>query len=145
MIDRPLSYWVTVARMGFENDFNRLFGELRISRTDLAKRVKASPAYISKVLNGTGGNYQLGTMAKWARAFGAIVQIRLIKEGEEVVRVVDYEMASTIDDMRDSQAQSSAPKAVASGVVVVDFESRSRASSNSAAIVTEEYRVASGG
>jgi hypothetical protein len=50
------------------------------------------------VLNGSAGNFQLSTMAKWARALGAIVQIRLIKEGEEVVRVVDYETAGELDD-----------------------------------------------
>lgn len=97
MNDQPLSYWIAVARMGFEDDFNRLFDELGISRVELAKRVEASPAYVSKVLNGAQGNFQLSTMAKWARAIGAIVQIRLIKEGKEAVRVVDYETAAVLD------------------------------------------------
>jgi transcriptional regulator with XRE-family HTH domain len=84
--------------MGFEDDFNRIFDEVGISRTELARRVESSPAYVSKVLNGTAGNFKLITMAKWARAIGAIVQIRLIKEGKEVVRTLDYETASKFDD-----------------------------------------------
>jgi transcriptional regulator with XRE-family HTH domain len=96
--DHPLSYWVTLARMGFENDLHRLFNELGISRAELAKRLGTSPEYVTKVLNGSAGNFQLSTMTKWARALGAIVQIRLIKEGEEVVRVVDYETAKELDD-----------------------------------------------
>lgn len=96
--EHPLSYWVTLARMGFENDFHRLFNELGISRAELAKRLGTSPEYVTKVLNGSAGNFQLSTMTKWARALGAIVQIRLIKEGEEVVRVVDYETAAKLDD-----------------------------------------------
>src|SRR5215510_7374736 len=86
--------------MGFENDFNRIFDDLGISRAELAKRMDSSPAYVTKVLNGAAGNFQLSTMAKWARALGAIVQVRLIKEGEEVVRVVDYETAGELDDRR---------------------------------------------
>jgi len=56
MTDQPLSYWMAVARIGFEDDFSRLFDELGISRSALA----------------------------------AILQIRLIKEEGEVLRVVDY-------------------------------------------------------
>ena len=96
--DRPLSYWITVARMGFENDFHRLFDELGISQEELAVRLESSPAYVSKVLNGTAGNFQLSTMAKWARAIDAIVQIRLIKDGKEVVRVLDVETAIRLED-----------------------------------------------
>jgi transcriptional regulator with XRE-family HTH domain len=96
--EHPLSHWVTLAGMGFENDFHRLFNELGISHAELAKRIGTSPEYVTKVLNGAAGNFQLNTMAKWARALGAIVQIRLIKEGEEVVRVVDYETAGELDD-----------------------------------------------
>ena len=108
MTDEPPSYWVAVARMGFDDDFNRIFDDLGISRAELAKRMGCTPAYVSKVLNGATGNYQLETMAKWARAIGAIVQIRLIKEGKEVVRVVDYETAGALDDNRVA-AESSEP------------------------------------
>jgi transcriptional regulator with XRE-family HTH domain len=98
--DRPLTYWISVARLGFEDDFRRIMEDLEISRTELAQRMGVTPAYISKTLNRTDGNYELGTMAKWARAIGAVLQISLTKEGEEVVRVVDYETAREIDDRR---------------------------------------------
>jgi len=103
--EHPLSYWVTLASMGFENDFHRLFNELGISRVELSKRIGTSPEYVTKVLNGAAGNFQLSTMAKWARALGAIVQVRLIKEGEEVVRVVDYETAGELDDRSAEQKE----------------------------------------
>jgi transcriptional regulator with XRE-family HTH domain len=96
--DEPIAYWVAVARMGFEDDFHRIFDQSIMSRTELAKRLGATPAYVSKVLNSTDGNFQIETMAKWARAIGAILQISLTKEGEEVVRVVDYQTAHRFDE-----------------------------------------------
>jgi|SRR5690349_423895 len=104
-MDRPLSYWVAVAGMGFENDFNRLFEKTGLSQAELAARLECSPAYVSKILSGTG-NLQLKTMAKWARAIGAILQICLIEEGKEVVRVVDYDVARAFDDERLSEPPS---------------------------------------
>ncbi len=96
--DEPLSYWVAVARMGFEDDLHRILDQLGISRAELAKRLGATPAYVSKVLNGSDANYTIETMAKWARSLGAIAQIRLVIDGKEVVRVVDYEIAGVLDD-----------------------------------------------
>jgi len=78
-MEEPLSYWVTVARMGFEDDFHRLFEELGISQAELAKRLPASEAYVSRFLNGIAGNCNLQTMTKWARAVGGVVQVRVIK------------------------------------------------------------------
>lgn len=96
---RPLSYWITVARSGFENDLHRLIAEdEELNQAELARRTKTSEPYVSKLLHGTGGNYEIKTMAKFARAIGAILQIRLVREGSEVVRVVDYETAGRIDD-----------------------------------------------
>jgi len=149
--DRPLSYWVSIARMGFENDFNRLFDELDIPRAELARRVNSSPAYVSKLLNGAAGNFQLSTMAKWARAIGAIVQISLIKEGKEAVRVVDYETAGALDDLQVSQRQS-APITSDSNVVYGAFDSpgqrqglRIGGESRRSSIVREDYKDASDG
>lgn len=101
--DRPLEHWIAIARMGFERDFSRIFGDLGIKRADLARKIETSPAYVSKVLNGTGGNFTLETMAKWARAIGAVVQVRLVKEGSEVVRVVDYETAAMLDGVFEAE------------------------------------------
>ena len=102
--DRPLEHWLAVARMGFEGDFRRLLDESGMSQAELAEKFGSSAPYISKVLNGRSGNYQLSTMAKLARAIGAVVQIRLTKEDGEVVRVVDYETAALLDGVRQDQA-----------------------------------------
>jgi predicted transcriptional regulator len=112
MSEEPLSYWVSVARLGFEDDFNRLFEELDISQAELARRVNppVSEAYASKLLNGTAGNYELKTMVKWARAVGGIVQVRVIKEEGEVVRVVDYETARELDERSARVSQTSATR-----------------------------------
>jgi len=115
MPDEPLSYWVAVARMGFEDDFHRLFDELGISQAELARRIPVSEAYASKFLNGTTGNYELGTMVKWARAVGGIVQVRVIKEEGETVRIVDYQTARELDD---KQAAAEPPPHVLAEVVV---------------------------
>lgn len=97
-VDRPLSHWTAVARMGFERDFHRIFTDLGMKRSELARRIGASAPYVSKILNAEHGNFQLETMCKLARAIGAIVQVRLVKEGSEAVRVVDYETAAELDD-----------------------------------------------
>ena len=96
-MEEPLSYWVAVARIGFEDDFHRLFEDLGISQAELARRIPASEAYVSRFLNGSRGNYSLETMAKWARAVGGVVQVRILKEEGEAVRVVDYETARAVD------------------------------------------------
>ena len=123
MTDEPLAYWIAVARLGFENDFQRIFDQSGISRAELAKRLKSTPAYVSKVLNSTDANFQLETMAKWARAIGAILQIRVTKEGEEVVRVVDYQTAREFDDweLPEKSFASSQPSPMGT---VVSFRSR---------------------
>jgi transcriptional regulator with XRE-family HTH domain len=123
MTDEPPSYWIAVARMGFENDFQRIFDDLGISRAELARRLKSSPEYVTKVLNGTTGNFQLRTMAKWARAIGAIVQIRLIKEGKEAVRVVDYETAAALDDASSGSERATAADATDTMATIIPFPS----------------------
>lgn len=106
MPDEPLAYWVDLARMGFEDDFARLFDDLGITQAELANRLGVSPEYVSKVLNGRAGNYELKTMAKWARAVAGIVQIRVIKEHGEAVRIVDYETARELDERAVAQQTS---------------------------------------
>lgn len=107
--DRPLSYWTTVARLTFEDDFHRLLDEAGISQKELADRTGTSPAYISKVLKGEAGNFQIETMAKLARAVDGIVQIHVVKDGREVTRVMSYREAARLDDRR------SRPRSVSAG------------------------------
>ena len=97
MADRPLSYWISLARLGFEEDLARLMSKKKILKSDLAKHAEVSPPFITKVLSGTN-NYTLKTMAKLAQAVGAVLEVRLADENGEVVRVVDYETARALDD-----------------------------------------------
>ncbi len=93
----PLEFWIDVARVGFEEDLHRLMERAGINRAELAEAAGVSPAFVSKVLNGSN-NYTLKTMAKLARAVGAVLQVRLVDEDREVVRVVRPEEAAWLDD-----------------------------------------------
>ncbi len=93
----PLELWIDLARVGFEDDLHRLMTEAGVSRAQLAEAAGVSPAFVSKVLNGST-NYTLKTMAKLARAVGAVLQVRLIDENREVIRVVNPETAAWLDD-----------------------------------------------
>ena len=144
--DEPLSYWVTVARMGFEDDLHRILGQVGISRAELAKRLGATPAYVSKVLNGSDANYTIETMAKWARALGSIAQIRLIVDGKEAVRVVDYETAGEIDDAiaGASRHQPAVTDVVASITDMGDFKRRKSAGAGANPGFSFSYRASNG-
>lgn len=159
--DRPLSYWITLARMGLEEDLARLMGKKDVSRSALARKVGVSPQFITKTLNGTN-NYTLATMAKLARGIGAVLEVRLADEGSEVVRVVDPAVAVVIDAIRDVQALPhsteitpvrSEVQARSSRILSGDFEPQgrqhelviSRMSPNRPAVVAVDYRAASGG
>lgn len=110
--DRTLEYWMSFARMGFEDDLHRLMEEKEVSRTALAKAIDASPAYISQLLNGAGGNFTLKTMTKLARALDALVQIRLVLDGSEVVRVMSVEEARHFDDRKERESADGAGEQV---------------------------------
>lgn len=102
---RPLEYWLSLARMGFEDDLHRLMAEKEVSRTKLAKAIDASVPYISQLLNGAGGNFTLKTMVKLARALDALVQVRLVLDGREVVRVMSINEARDLDDRRQEEIE----------------------------------------
>lgn len=113
---RPLEYWMALARMGFEDDLHRLIDDKEERRSRLAKAVGASPPYISKLLNGSGGNFTIKTMVKLARALDALVQIRLTLDGREVVRVMSVEEAREFDDKREAEVESETGEGVSAPV-----------------------------
>jgi hypothetical protein len=116
-VDRPLSYWMTLARLGFEEDLARLMNKKKILKSDLAKGASVSPPFITKVLGGTN-NYTLKTMAKLARAVGAVLEVRLADEQGEVVRVLDVATASKIG----APAAARSPLGSSVGQNVADFK-----------------------
>ncbi|HEX3128784.1 MAG TPA: helix-turn-helix transcriptional regulator [Thermoanaerobaculia bacterium] len=70
-------YWLAGAILGFTEDVVREMDRQGISRTELARRLGSTPAYVTKVLRGKV-NFTLSTMVKLARALGAEVQVQLI-------------------------------------------------------------------
>lgn len=94
-------YWTQTAILDFTEELSRLMGEANppINRAELAKRIGASPSYVTKVLRGNV-NFTLETMTKLARAVGAVVRIHLAPDGV-IVTWTHQQVAldQTIDDM----------------------------------------------
>jgi transcriptional regulator with XRE-family HTH domain len=96
--DEPLEYWVDAGTFGFEDDLERR----GMSRAELAREYGSSTAFISKVLNGST-NYTLKTMARLGRAVGGVLQVRLVHEDDEVLRVLSLEEAELLDSRREAR------------------------------------------
>lgn len=71
-----LDYWVAGAEIEFTEELARAMDEQDVSRTELARRIGTSPAYITKVLRGNA-NFTLTTMTKLALAVGMQLRVRL--------------------------------------------------------------------
>ncbi len=74
-------YWIAGTVQEFTEELCRLMEEQKVSRTELARRLGTSPAYVTKILRGNA-NFTLATMGKLARALGAEVRLRLAMAGE---------------------------------------------------------------
>jgi transcriptional regulator with XRE-family HTH domain len=70
-------YWVADAVHGFAEDLVRAMERQQVSRTQLAAKLGASPAYITKILRGNA-NFTLRSMVRIARALGLAVRARLV-------------------------------------------------------------------
>lgn len=70
------AYWVADAIYTFTEELHRLAVDAGLTRTELARRLEVSPAYITKVFRGDV-NFTIETMVRLARAVGAEVQIHL--------------------------------------------------------------------
>lgn len=60
-------FWVESAKLDFAVAMERLMGKSNMTKSDLARRIDSSPAYITKVLRGDS-NLTIYTMVKLARA-----------------------------------------------------------------------------
>lgn len=87
--EKPLAFWIDLARAGFEDDLHRLMRSAGVNRTELAEAAGVSPAFVSKVLNGST-NYTLKTMARLARADRGFTSVRFEQEpaSAEVIDLV---------------------------------------------------------
>lgn len=96
-------YWVEGAILEFTEELCRLMDEQEVNRAELARRVKKSRSYITKVLRGDA-NFTLATMTNLARALGAEVKMHLAPEGV----VVRWQELGILDEqVRPANVQSS--------------------------------------
>jgi transcriptional regulator with XRE-family HTH domain len=75
-----LDYWVETAILDLTEDVARLMDEKGVSRSELARRIGTSPAYVTQVLRGNA-NYTLKTMTKLGLALDSELRIHLAPKG----------------------------------------------------------------
>lgn len=76
-------YWVADAIYTFAEEYHKLFVSEDISKAELAKRTRTSPAYISKVFRGDA-NFTIRTMVRLVRALGGKLNLHISRADEEV-------------------------------------------------------------
>jgi transcriptional regulator with XRE-family HTH domain len=69
-------FWIEAAILEVTEAVARRMDELAMSRSELARRLGTSPAYVTKILRGSA-NFTLATIVKLARALDCEVSIRL--------------------------------------------------------------------
>ena len=74
--EKDPGFWLEDFRLEFMEELAREMKHLNISRTELAKRIGVSPAYITKILRGDS-NFTLQSMVKLAFALGSKLCIRM--------------------------------------------------------------------
>ena len=74
--ERHEDYWVAGAILAFTEDLTRVMEREGVSRAELARRLGATPAYVTKILRGNV-NFTLATMVRLARALGTELQVQL--------------------------------------------------------------------
>lgn len=76
------TYWVADAIHTFTEELHKLSENKGLSRTDLARLMGVSPAYITKIFRGNV-NFTIDTMVRLARRVGARLQLHLVPEESE--------------------------------------------------------------
>ena len=76
------AYWVEGVILEFTEDMVNRMEEQGVSRSELARRIGVSPAYITKILRGST-NFTLDTMVKVARALDCELRCHLQPDGAE--------------------------------------------------------------
>jgi Helix-turn-helix. len=65
-------FWAEMAKLEFVTSFNKAMTEKGVSKSDLARRIGKSPAYITKVMSGDA-NLTIESMVMLSRAVGSEV------------------------------------------------------------------------
>jgi len=74
--ERHQDYWIAGAILAFTESVVREMARQGLTRTALAERLGATPAYVTKILRGRV-NFTLATMVRLSRALGAELHVRL--------------------------------------------------------------------
>jgi transcriptional regulator with XRE-family HTH domain len=74
--ERHEDYWLAGAILAFTENIVREMERQGITRTELARRLGATPAYVTKILRGKV-NFTLATMTRLSRALGAELTVQL--------------------------------------------------------------------
>jgi transcriptional regulator with XRE-family HTH domain len=81
-------FWIEAAILEITEAVVRRMDELAISRSELARRLGTSPAYVTKILRGSA-NFTLASIVKLARALDCDVSVRLAPRRQETAREGD--------------------------------------------------------
>jgi transcriptional regulator with XRE-family HTH domain len=73
---KRFAYFLEGAIIGFTEDVVARMDELKMSKSDLAKKLNCNPAYVTKVLRGST-NFTLASMVKIGLALDSELEVRL--------------------------------------------------------------------
>jgi transcriptional regulator with XRE-family HTH domain len=82
-------YWVASAILDFTEEVYRLMEERKLSKTDVAKSMKVSPAYVTKIFKGTE-NFTIDTMVRLTKAVSGKLHLHVAPEDIEVKWVENF-------------------------------------------------------
>jgi transcriptional regulator with XRE-family HTH domain len=75
-------FWIEAVILEITEAVVRRMDELALSRSELARRLGTSPAYVTKILRGSA-NFTLASIVKLARALECDVSVRLAPRKQE--------------------------------------------------------------
>jgi transcriptional regulator with XRE-family HTH domain len=76
------TYWVASLILDFTEGLHRMMEVNGVSRSELARRLGVSPAYVTKVLRGNV-NFTLDSMVRLARAAGGEVSLQVAPKAQK--------------------------------------------------------------
>src|SRR5215813_2957277 len=80
--EQHADYWVAGAILEFTEGVVREMERQGVTRTELARRLGTTPAYVTKILRGKA-NFTLETMVRLARALGAELHVQIATEADQ--------------------------------------------------------------
>ena len=110
-LEQDDEYWAESTKIDFAVALEHLMRRIGINKTELSRKLKTSPAYITKVLRGDN-NLTIESMTKLARAMGGRLRIEIVNEKENVQR-----WPITIFEQKQNAANQPSPPALAATVV----------------------------